>query len=157
MKQIRYLCHLSLGFSLILEVTELMEYLGTERPELGRRAVCQSRQKIFDSQVIPCLCSCAAPFHVGENSSNVESLGAERAEQDRSPIWSLGSTSSAFSYDLSKENACFPQNSETVLLFCVKFISPCICVDSAKVEIVCSDCRTWEEPPGKAAVYRSHI
>ena len=94
-----------------------LKSLGTERPELGRRVFCQSRQKIFDSQVILCLCSCAAPYHIGENSSNVESLGAEREEHDRSPIWSLGSTSCVFLMISQKKTLVFLKISKLCSFF----------------------------------------
>ena len=44
---------------------------------------------------------------------------------------------------------------------CVKFVAPCICADSDKVEYVCAECRTAQEPPPAAlrevACLRSHI
>ena len=68
----------------------------------------------------------------------MESLDAERGEQGRRPLWSVGGTNCKtvfFVSFLPKESACLLPNIET-------FLNPCICDGSANEAIVHTECRT---------------
>ena len=68
----------------------------------------------------------------------MESLDAEREEQGRRLLWSVGGTNCKtvfFVSFLPKESACLLPNIET-------FLTPCICDESTKEAIFHTECRT---------------